>query len=68
MCTAAFHTRLDSSSISTRLVMVDMKAGSVPVSCKSYECVSTFMVDAKLDMSTTYDQQRGIERSVYNHQ
>ncbi len=30
---AAGYTLLDSSSISTRLVMVDMKAGSVPVSC-----------------------------------
>lgn len=41
VCSAGLCTRLDSSSISTRLVMVDMKAGSVPVSCKAYDCVST---------------------------
>jgi len=61
MCTetafgmAAGCTLLDSSSISTRLVMVDMKAGSVPVSCTGTACVrmNTGKTDEKNDIAIT---------------
>ena len=52
---AAQCTLLDSSSMSTRLVMVDMKAGSVPVSYKGTACVSmdTGKTDKNNDVTIT---------------